>query len=429
MNEGNTFRRVTDAMLAKMVAGAEWRLVFIAPGVRMGVAKALAAAALRLPEGAVQIVLDADAEVCRLGYGELEGLKLLAATPGLAGRALNTQKGLRVGLVIADDRTLCYTPTPLLLEAPPLEDGPDAEGVNGVLLGDSVPDELADACAANDDYSAREIGLDAVDSKAIEKAEESLAEAPPRPFDLARQERVFSAGICFVELEYEGVKIASKTAAVPSDWFVAQAHTAKRLSSRFKAFDEADLPRNVKWKLPNGEEMEITELAIRQAIAVLRQRYLISTGEWGTVIRRKDLAAFKAEACQLEEMLCFYWSKVQKCCGEAIFRSCKALVEERKEFLWRFRPPTLWHLLTSGDSNEEKVDAIAAELAMQVEGELFEGKGPKMRLTEKDVCYSTFSNPKFIKALERADALGDGWLRKYFEEHNVVREKNQTDNK
>ena len=74
-----TFTSVDDTVLARVVSQARHRLVFVAPGVRQPVAKALAGAMSILPPEAIHLVLDVDAEVCRLGYGDtdLAGLTLL----------------------------------------------------------------------------------------------------------------------------------------------------------------------------------------------------------------------------------------------------------------------------------------------------------------------------------------------------------------
>ena len=105
--DDKAFQTVTDDTLIELIEGANERLVFVAPGVRVKVARALVAAAERLRDkGAVNYILDVDAEVCRLGFGELDGLKLLQGVPGMNGGVLNAQPGVRIGIVIADDDTL-----------------------------------------------------------------------------------------------------------------------------------------------------------------------------------------------------------------------------------------------------------------------------------------------------------------------------------
>ena len=97
MDTSRTFQTVTDNFLITLIRNARNRLVFIAPGVRKKVAEALVEAAFRIGNsGVVNYILDVDSEVCRLGYGEIDGIKLLRETPGFNGNILNAQPGVRV---------------------------------------------------------------------------------------------------------------------------------------------------------------------------------------------------------------------------------------------------------------------------------------------------------------------------------------------
>jgi hypothetical protein len=61
----NTFVSVNDVVLVETIGRAEERLVFIAPGLRPSVANALANAMAVVPNSAIRLVLDVDAEVSR----------------------------------------------------------------------------------------------------------------------------------------------------------------------------------------------------------------------------------------------------------------------------------------------------------------------------------------------------------------------------
>src|SRR5207249_11986585 len=76
MNAERTFTNVDDAVLVSLTSNASQRVMFVAPGLRAPVAEALANAMKRLP-GRVTVVLDVDAEVCRLGYGDEQGLQFM----------------------------------------------------------------------------------------------------------------------------------------------------------------------------------------------------------------------------------------------------------------------------------------------------------------------------------------------------------------
>lgn len=83
-----TFVSVNDVVLVSAIEQARHRLVFIAPGLRPPVAHALRRAVDVVPGAAIHLVLDVDAEVARLGYGDkdfkgMETLQAAAAQHGI----------------------------------------------------------------------------------------------------------------------------------------------------------------------------------------------------------------------------------------------------------------------------------------------------------------------------------------------------------
>src|SRR5215208_5075422 len=186
----DTFFRVDDTALVEVIAGARERLVFIAPGVRTQVAEALAKAIESLPPMGLHLVLDVDAEVCRLGYGSMQGLALLQAAAAKHGLPLRHHPGIRIGLVIADDTTVIYSPTPLLIEAGSVQ--PDKP--NAIILRGEVPLTVTDACGLDPAGVAEvQVGKNPVDAVALEAVAQDLRDRPAKKFNVARIERVFSS--------------------------------------------------------------------------------------------------------------------------------------------------------------------------------------------------------------------------------------------
>ena len=79
MSESRSFTAINDTSLVDLVANAKQRVVFIAPGVSEVVAKSLQIKWRELTHK-MTVILDVSAEVCRLGYGDIEGLNLMQAT-------------------------------------------------------------------------------------------------------------------------------------------------------------------------------------------------------------------------------------------------------------------------------------------------------------------------------------------------------------
>jgi hypothetical protein len=153
-----TFTSVDDAALEKAISSTRERLVFVAPGIRKSVAEAIIKAMDVIPKNAIHIVLDVDAEVCRLGYGDIDfkGTELLQMAAARHGLTVNHHPGVRIGILIADQTTLIYSPTPLLIDA----ESRRSEKPNGILLQNELPSQLANACAVGPEGFAKlEVGL------------------------------------------------------------------------------------------------------------------------------------------------------------------------------------------------------------------------------------------------------------------------------
>ena len=71
------FTTATDSSLINLIQGARARLALIAPALTTPVARALAARMADLPALSLTVILDADAEVYRMGYGDPEALEII----------------------------------------------------------------------------------------------------------------------------------------------------------------------------------------------------------------------------------------------------------------------------------------------------------------------------------------------------------------
>lgn len=422
----STFQTVNDELLIELINGASRRLVFMAPGVRAGVAKALVAAIARI--GDVCIVLDADSEVCRMGYGDLEGLKLLQETVGRVGTCLNSQTGLRVGVLIADEDTLCYSPTPLLLEEEPARrmDGTLKPKPNGIMLKQTVPPSVVDAVGAGETRLSQEIGLDPIDKKQLEEVEDELRASPPKQFDLARQERVFNSKICFLELEITGYKIQAKTMELPRELFVSDPELRRSISSRFKPFNEATLPQDLARKLPDGSERDVSYKTIVERIKNIRDEYLVPVGKWGSVITRMDLDTVRTEIEEVVADLKSFKEQIEGSVKASARNSVKALVNDVFDKLKASPPLALKRRLKLLNSTEETVVREECEKYL---GEIIEDQvadavrwlNPEVKCIDKDITYSTFSNPVFRKLLDKG--FGPNCLERVLSVHTAVPEK------
>lgn len=174
------FRSVQDHDLVRSIAGATNRLVFVAPGVSATVAKALEICLARHRGPQIMIVLDADEETCRLGYCDAPSLEMLSMAATKRGIPVRQQRGIRLGLLMADDEILVWTPTPEMFEAPRRVNEP-----NGLLFTQDTLRRLHEALGVDSEHPAAiaEIGTEPLKQEEVAKVVAAIKEAPAAPFE------------------------------------------------------------------------------------------------------------------------------------------------------------------------------------------------------------------------------------------------------
>lgn len=384
-----TFIRVDDDTLIKEIGRARERLVFIAPGVRKKVAAALASAMDVVPCDAVHLVVDVDSEVCRLGYGSMLGLELLQTAAAKHNLTLNHHPGIRIGLVITDDATLIYSPTPLLIEA----GSQQPSKPNAVVLRGDPPSALADACAVGEErHATLEVGKDPVDIEAVSKAKRDLKDRPAKKFNVARVERVFSSLLHYVEFRIEDCRLGARAMLLKPHLFgVKNEEIVRRLRNRYKIFAESEsLTVEIPGIDADGEpdhgkpKEKFGPLSIDRERNRIKKRYIIEAGEFGSLILRRNVPVFEKEITVLRAKIEAFRAAVQtelKKRADAIVTELLAALKERL----KSDPPDHWR---SRFLQPEPTDADIKRLFEEdVRGELERvkaGFNPKVFTAYKD---------------------------------------------
>jgi hypothetical protein len=425
-----TFTNVDDKVLCEIIAHARQRLVFVAPGIRPPVAQALTAAMSLVPGTAIHLVLDVDAEVCRLGYGDkdFKGMQLLQAAAAKHNLTVNHHPGIRIGLLIADDTTLIYSPTPELIEAEShLPDKP-----NAIILQNVLPPQLADACAVGSrGFATLEIGLDPIDNRAVEAVKQDLQDRPPKEFNVARIERVFSSMLQYVELTIEDYKLTRRSLLLNPELFgVRDVEVVRRLTNRYHLFSETDalmvdIPHIDQTAKPDPKKPKekFGPLSIDRERNRIKKRFVIEAGRYGTLILRRNVPDFERELKVLEAKISAYRMAVQK---KIEMRTQEIVDELLAALLERLKaaPPDHWHsrFLGKQPTNED----IKRLFHEDVQGEVNRVKtdfNPKVFTAYKDVTYQTFNDEKFRELMEKR--FGREAIAAIFNEHDVAPEQPQ----
>ena len=248
MTEEDLFCHLTSTSIINMILSSEGAICYAAPGIQTNLAKAIITTAERIGFELIDICIDFDERVMRMGYGEIEAVKILRKT----GIRVSSSPGLRSGLFIAGSKGYVFTPTALYLEA----ESHVGSSRNAMRLSsDQVAEALARlsptakaiAVASNTDPTQKariaglpiDVGSEQIDDIRFNQVNDNLELAPPVRFDLTRQVRVFEPYLQYVELSLTGAAIQHHKLAIPKS--IQGLGASKDLEDRLRvAFDLID---------------------------------------------------------------------------------------------------------------------------------------------------------------------------------------------
>lgn len=393
MTSGPSVTNVDDRRLVEFIRSAERRIVFLAPGLSTDVARALADAWSRIGRDAVSVILDVDAEVCRLGYGTLDGVNIIRDAAARLGGLVCHQQGVRIGVLIADDRTLIYSPTPLLIEA-----GSSAPERPNAIEFASPPAALAqDVGLGPAGLAGRRIGLDPLMPDRIAKVEQDLQAAPPVKFDLARRVRVFTSRFQFVEMEMTGCFISRKKIPVPSSLVgLARSEDVER---NFHA--HFDLVQKGRLEV-KAEDRLITERSLLDRRRDIERKFLVTLTGYGVVVLRANKDRFIEVVKQLQVEVAAFSAGVKQQIEEMIESSRKAVVEALLPAVERNPPDE--YTKTHGPTPPK--DFLRQKLEKDIERAFGNAealvKDMEVKFVFKDVAYESLVDEKFLATARKA---------------------------
>lgn len=397
MDEDRTFTVATDTAVIALIASAERRLVIIAPALSRSVADALAARCEDLDRVDIRVIVDADAEVYRLGFGEREALEVVRDAASRNLLDLRVQPGVRIGVIISDDDTMVFAPVSKNIEA-----GSDTvEKPNAIILRGTSANCIARAAGAQPDGTqpSGEIGNAALDPAAVKAIQDDLERNPPTRFDITRRLQVFSSRVVYVEFEISGFALSRKQVPLPDDFStVSDASLQAQISSRLRAPMAAVGALEV--LIGEGNEAKavlVDDPWLRRERKRIEDLYTFQIDNFGRVILREDRKDFDSAVKTFLTVVERYHDKVRAALDthRAAFQGSFVA-----EFLpkWKKSPPdymTRW-------GNRPDDDSLRAELENRAD-EVFETmlafEPPSVRLVEKNVSPANVEDPRFLSRL------------------------------
>jgi hypothetical protein len=410
------FRSITDEDVAQSIRSASKRVVFVAPGVSAVVSDALIACMKNRKVKPIMIVLDANEESCRLGYCDAPSLGRLTAAATEEELTLRRQAGIRIGLLMADDEVLIWTPTPLMFEAPR-----GVEEPNGLSLTTRTLECLPEALGVDPEEPANfaEIGLVELKTEEVEKVVAAIKAAPPAPFDLSRLTRVFSVRFQFIETVLRGAELTKREMRLDSMILNSDAPEELRplLHTTVQPFNTdsdkvVDVQVLVNGELAYHKDGEIltrptTQAEIRSYWDELTNRYIINLPGFGKIIRHTDKIKFEECKVAFESVLRAWVNGFQeKVKGEHDQRVNRVvtLIAERMKRAGGKKKPTLQQ-----DQIRELVQKGLDNLRV-IE--------PNVKVLYKNITVESTRDKEFLDVLQKA--LPTNELKEWFHIFNAA---------
>lgn len=374
--------------IARIERAAEF-VCYAAPGIEEAEATSLAKAAARLGPDRVSISLDFSESVMRMGYGDLSSVELLRR----AGIDVRSTPGLRLGLFVVDRRGFFFTPLARYLEA----EAVDCSAPNALRLSPQraleamarlSPTSQEIALSATTEPSERrhldnhqvEVSSDAIEDRQIAEVAGGLSKAPPVPFDLARQVRVYTAYLQYIELKLSGASIQRRRIVLPKALvgLGADPEIDERLRTTF------DLIKKASDLSSKGLEQELNRIrdTFTQRLDALH----------GRVFLRADKPALEARLDAFRKLLDEHRERVMKDLHAHLAESRTAIIEYFAPKVVADPPPSMF---PSYGGNEVSLDTARSWIQHQLTG-VFPSPAELVQKMKLDILYRdvTFENLK-----------------------------------
>lgn len=400
MSNEQLFCHLSSDRIAELIRAATHSVCYAAPGIQKAPALAIAEAAGRLGPEMITVSLDFDQRVLRMGYGDIDAVRVLRQ----AGVVINHAPGLRSALVIVDQEGYTFTPTPLYLEA---ESGNEHMRNALRLSRDQVLEALARLSPAAKAIAVAgekgeqeqeriralpvEVNSDCVDDSQFEDVDNNLKAAPPVKFDLARQVHVFEPYLQYVELKLKGAAIQRRRLTIPP--------TIQRLGG------DRDLEGRLRTTFDLiASDDELSSRHLEDALKEIRENFTPSLGNpHGRVVLKSVKPHLESRIASFRETLEDHREKVGEALQDHLDESRRQIIDYYLPLVLQSPPDAVLGQSLRGEVTEEGARCwLDAEL-----NRVFptaDSLVGAMDLDEyyRDVTYETLKRSDFLNALKKA---------------------------
>lgn len=397
MDDSRAFVVASEENLIDLINKARKRLVVISPALTEPVADALANRLADEGNIGITVILDADPEVYRLGYGTEAALDKVRSAAAQNLFDLRVQRGVRIGVLISDDVTMVFSPIPLLIEA----GSTSTEKPNAIVLTGGSTDRLAEAAGAGpaETRALQEIGEHPLTPSEVDAVKRDLKANPPQQFDVARATRIFSSEVQYVEFEVDNYRFSSRQIELPSEFLdITDDALKKQISSR--ARPPAEILESIKIEAETADGKKTVD-ANEKWMSGERKRiedaYTFVVPRFERIILYTDRTAFDKDIDRFKRNLDAYHKAVvdKVKCVKIDYK--KRMISEYLE-KWKRRPPEKFQRYQL-DPTPENLKRELEYTVKQVILKAIAFEEPRIRVVYKNVAPESVCDDKFIEPL------------------------------
>jgi hypothetical protein len=413
-NKKQTFTFINNERLCSIIETASQHVLYAAPSIDESAARSIISFHKRTSGAPLRVIVEANAEAFRLGFGEQVGLRLLVDELIDIRRAT----GLRIAVLVADENAWVYSPTPEIIFEQPTSNISNAiqvsvEFAEQILLSiapdvplQSADETLSESFIAED--LIPEIGAEALTSQDLATIEQELKENPPQQFDATRKVRVYQGYFQFVELSLTGCRLASHTINIPSS--LLNIAEDSELKSRVRSTCRlVDATSTFSGKVKG----------IEKKVKKLRDDFIRSLGpRYGSVILRKQRTEFDKQVAVIQDELKQLRNIVKEELSAEIQSSREKLIEMLLPGFMN-KPPQRLISELFGDLEESVArkymgDELDREIPAvdKLVGDM------NLHCDYKDVTFEMLNDAEFIKAIE-AKFKHNNFAKLYSEQQTI----------
>lgn len=453
----SVFVCLDDETISFLVSRAEKTIILASPAVSQNVASTIVRKRSENTTLMIRVIVDADAESLRLGFGDFPGLKILYD----GGIEIRCQPQLLIGTLIVDERSWIFSPTPkIILEDPSCgacnainitpsltkwlmfamapsqclmemardeitggsrdcddhhvskNDRLDDEILDDPILQDSSSEDVEPEQVFNPNSLTPQIGSESLTKEQFTKIRESIEASPPKQFDHSREVLVYNGFLQFVEMSFVGGRLGSRTITLP-DYLLA-------------LVDDPDTKVDIKASCRLFEHIELLFPEIKEfekKVYDVRRRFTQPLGEdLGSVILRKNREELDKEIVTRKKELDEITRAVNARLAEEIKSSKERIINIFLPLM--IAHPTKW--VTKVRQTSDEPDKAARDLLSRtLEGILPNAdtlaERMELRCTFKDVTWEMLNEEAFGDAIKACFPKAE--FTKLYGERNTIGEK------